>query len=79
MPGKPWTTDEQARFLTSYLRQYHEMQSNGTLSSVFWPLVYREWFQAYPERSIVFPGCEELTVEQEGLIKSRLEERRKVS
>jgi hypothetical protein len=78
MPGKPWTTDDQAQFLKDQLPQYYEMQSNGTLSS-FWPRLDREWFQAFPERAVAFPGCDELTAEQEEILKSKLDERRKAS
>jgi len=79
MPGKPWTTQEQSDFLTKYLPQYFEMQANRTLSSIFWPLLDREWFRAYPEKVVMFPGCEELTAEQEEKMKAALDERRKVS
>jgi hypothetical protein len=78
MPGKPWTTDEQAAFLTSYMPQYYKMKTNSTLSSIFWPLLFCEWFRVYPERSTWLPGSEELTVEQENLLGLKFKEQRKV-
>jgi len=79
MTGKRWASDVQTEFLTKYVARYLEAQGNGTLSTAFWPMVFREWFQAFPEKETVFPGCDELTEEQEELLKSKLDARRKVS
>jgi len=79
MTGKTWTTDVQGDFLRKYVARYHESQANKTLSSVFWPLIFREWFQAFPEKEIEFPGCDELTGPQEIILASKLEVRRQVS
>jgi hypothetical protein len=79
MPGKPWTTKEQADFLSGYIPQYVQGQSSHTLSSVFWPLVYREWFEKYSEKEQLFPGVTHLTAEQEDLLRNKLDERRGVS
>jgi len=38
MPGKPWTTNEQASFLHGYVPQYLAAQKDGTVSA-FWPRV----------------------------------------
>lgn len=78
MPGKPWTTDEQASFLQGYVPQYLAAQKDGTVSA-FWPRVYRDWFEQYPERPIVFPGSEELSETQEEKLKDEICKRRQVS
>jgi hypothetical protein len=79
MPGRPWTTKEEADFLAEYIPQYVQAQSNHSLSSVFWPLVYREWFEKYSEKERLFPGVTHLTAEQEDLLRDKLDQRRMVS
>ena len=79
MPGKPWTTPEQAKFLEGYLLQYWESKSDGSQSSVFWPRIFREWFAKYSEKDSMFPGCTELTTEQEGMLRPKIEGRKTVS
>ena len=78
MPGRTWTNPDQAQFLKTYLPQYFDMHANGTLAA-FWPCVDSEWFQKYPERDLWFPGNGELTVEEEVILRTKLDDRRKVS
>jgi hypothetical protein len=79
MPGRPWMTKEQADFLAKYIPQYVQAQSDNSLSSVFWPLIYRKWFEKYSEKECLFTGVVHLTAEQEDLLRNRLEVRRTVS
>jgi hypothetical protein len=78
MPGKPWTTEEQATFLAGYTQQYQQAQSDGTLPA-FWPRIYREWFQRYSEQGSMFPGSTTLTMEQEDLLRAKINKRQRVS
>ena len=79
MPGKPWTTEEQATFLTGHFQPFLDAQANKEISTVFWPRIYREWFEKYPEKEVLFPGYTSLTEEQEKELQSALNERRKVA
>jgi hypothetical protein len=78
MPGKPWTTQDQANFLQSYVVQFQEAQANRDLST-FWPRIFREWFERFPEKEAIFPECEALTEAQEGQLKEAINQRYKVS
>jgi len=49
------------------------------LSTEFWPQVFCDWFEAYPEKAVWFPDYNTLTEKQEDLLKSKLDERRRVS
>jgi hypothetical protein len=79
MTGKRWTTNVQADFLQTYMSQYLDAQAKGSLSTVFWPLLFREWFRTFPEKELVYPDHDALTQEQEAFLKTQLDERRKVS
>jgi hypothetical protein len=79
MPGRPWTTIDQHEFLSSRLPQYLDAQSNGNLSSVFWPMLHRDWFDAYPERALLFPDDETLSPSQEEMLLAKLTDQRRVS
>jgi hypothetical protein len=77
MTGKKWTTDDQETFLSSLLPKYFEAHSKGTLSSEFWPYLFREWFVTFdndPESSNMVPESGELTTEQREKQKERSKE-----
>jgi hypothetical protein len=78
MPGKQWTTEEQRTFLTDRIPQFLEAQASGGLT-MYWPRIYREWFEKFPEKEVLFPGCDELSVEQEERLKKEFHIRRKVN
>jgi hypothetical protein len=79
MPGKPWTSADQAAFLTENLPHYLEAQASKVLSAAFWPRIFREWFEKFPEREALFPGVVSLTEEQVAQLQTALEDRHKVS
>src|ERR1700726_4018770 len=78
MTGKRWTIGHQAVFLDGYILQYLKAKADGS-QSVFWPLLYRAWFERYSEREALFLGLTTLTEEQEDALKSKIETRHKVS
>lgn len=79
MPGRSWTTEEQATFLTGYVEQYMDAQANKEISSAFWPRIFREWFAKYPEKNDVFPEYGPPTEGQNKEWQSALDARRRVS
>jgi len=78
MPGKPWTTDEQVVFLTKNIPHFLEAQAAKTLPA-FWPRIFREWFEKFPEKDVIFPEVASLTEAQAATLQSALADRRKVS
>jgi hypothetical protein len=42
-----WATREQKAFLTEYWEEHKKASDEGKLSG-FWPVLYKAWFNAYP-------------------------------
>ena len=56
MPPKRWTTPDQQSFLDSRREGFLKAQTEGRLLSNFYPLLFQEWFEQYPERELHFPS-----------------------
>jgi hypothetical protein len=78
MPGKTWATKEQTAFLVERVPQYEEARATKKLS-LYWPRLYREWFEKYPEKDSLFPGCDTLTEAQDIALRDAIVYRQQVS
>lgn len=79
MAPPPWTTAEQREFLEPRLEAFCVARSTGSATRFRYEL-YHQWFQAYPEREVLFPGLEgELTTEQTSALSKAIVQRKKVN
>ncbi|KAH9906091.1 uncharacterized protein B0H18DRAFT_964817, partial [Fomitopsis serialis] len=76
MAPKPWASPEQLVFLEARVVSYRKHQAEQSLTR-FRVELYREWFQTYPERDVVFPGRTEALTEEELAIVAKANEDRK--
>jgi hypothetical protein len=54
MPPKRWTMPDQQSFLDSCHDAFLKAQTEGRLSSNFYPPLFQEWFKRYPEWELHF-------------------------
>ncbi|KAF8431010.1 hypothetical protein L210DRAFT_3508096 [Boletus edulis BED1] len=54
-----WTTPEQAAFLTSWLPEYEEHMTTKKYH-LFWPPLFKAWFEKWSERDSLFPDVDGL-------------------
>lgn len=80
MPSPLWCTEAQTTFLESRLQEYKSFQEVGSYVT-FWPTLYEEWFQEYPERGVLWPDqslLEELSADNKVLLGKAITRRRDV-
>ena len=64
MAPQGWTTPDQLQFLQSRMDAYRDAKAEGNVTH-FHHKLYRDWFQAFPERAALFPSLDgDLTPEQ---------------
>lgn len=80
MAPVPWTTDEQKKWLTKQLPEYHKCSDGGSFSK-FWPLLYEGFHQRWPEQKILWltKMPTDLTEAQKKELGNALQKRQKVS
>jgi hypothetical protein len=80
MPKQTWANDEQQVLLNGRLSTYLDAQSVKGYGE-FWPRLFQDWFDRWPERRELFPNKDEseaLTDEEEAALGAAQKVRRDV-
>ncbi|KIJ09686.1 hypothetical protein PAXINDRAFT_17235 [Paxillus involutus ATCC 200175] len=78
MPNPGWTSEEQCEFLSQQLGAYQKY-SEKKVYGQFWPKLFEDWFQKWPERLTVFPDIpinQSLTAEQQQRVSTSIKNRK---
>ena len=74
-----WTTSEQYMFLSDQLERYGTAKQSGSFKN-FWPSLYEQWFDKYPELENHYPNREltSLTEFKQESLRNAIQKRREV-
>ena len=79
MAPQGWTTPDQLQFLQNHMDACCDVKAEGNMTH-FHHKLYRNWFQAFPERAVLFPSLDsDLTLEQTVALGEAIRLRKNVS